>query len=153
MSVATPAGIKQSPTARESLRGEEFRAALEEALTAAEADDRIGPLIAATKLRITFRFTDVGLTLNVAAGDPQDRNLSWSWGENSEPSKLELTMDSATANRFLQGRESLAIAIARGHAKVRGGSRNALLGLPATRLLCQSYREVVTTEHPALAAD
>jgi hypothetical protein len=138
---------------QEKLRVEEFRAALEETLASAEADDRIGPMIATTNLRITFRFPDVGLTLNVAAGGGQDRNLSWSWGEEAEPSKLELTMDSATANRFLQGRESLAIAIARGHAKVRGGSRSALLGLPATRLLCQSYREVVTSEHPALAAD
>jgi hypothetical protein len=138
---------------QEKLRVEEFRAALEETLASAEADDRVGPMIAATNLRITFRFPDVGLTLNVVAGDREDRNLTWSWGEDPVPSKLELTMDSATANRFLQGRESLAIAIARGHAKVRGGSRSALLGLPATRLLCQSYREVVTSEHPALAAD
>jgi hypothetical protein len=151
MSAATRS--KQAPAAQEKLGIEEFRAALEETLTAAEADERVGPVLAATKLRITFRFPDVGLTLNVAAGDRPDRNLSWSWGEDEEPSKLELTMDSATANRFLQGRESIAIAIARGHAEVRGGSRSALLGLQATRLLCQSYREVVTTEHPALAAD
>ena len=151
MSAATRS--KQARAAQENLGVEEFRAALEETLTAAEADERVGPVLAATKLRITFRFPDVGLTLNVAAGNRSDRNLSWSWGEDEEPSKLEFTMDSATANRFLQGRESIAIAIARGHAKVRGGSRSALLGLHATRLLCQSYREVVTTEHPALAAD
>jgi hypothetical protein len=131
----------------------EFRAALEEMLAAADADERVGPLVAAAKLRITFRFPDVRLVLNVAAGEAPDANLSWSWGEADAGSKLELTMDSETANRFLQGRESLAIAIARGHAKVRGESRSALLGLPATRLLCESYREVVTAEHPALAAD
>jgi hypothetical protein len=130
---------------------EEFRAALDQMLAAAEADERIGPLVAASKLRVTFRFPDLGLVLNVAAGDRADGNLIWWFGEPDEPAKLELTMDSETANRFFQGRESLAIAIARGLAKVRGESRSALLGLPATRLLCQSYVEVVTSEHPALA--
>jgi hypothetical protein len=55
------------------------------------------------------------------------------------------------ANRFLQGRESLAIAIARGRARYRGESHGALLGLPATRLLCEPYREVVRSGFPELA--
>src|SRR3954451_23627929 len=102
------AGTKQSAGAREPISPADFRAALEEMLAAAEADERIGPLIAATKLRITFRFPDIGLVLNVAAGDPTDRNLSWSFGEPDRSAKLELTMDSEVGNRFLQGRESLA---------------------------------------------
>ena len=58
-------------------------------------------------------------------------------------------MDSDVANRYLQGRESLAIAIARGQVAVRGDSRIALLYLPALRLICEPYRRVVETEYPA----
>jgi hypothetical protein len=134
------------------VRADEFRAALEQALQMADADQRIGPLIAATKLRIRFRFPDSGLELNIAAGQTDGHNLLWSFGEVDWPPKLELTMESAVANRFLQGRESLAIAIARGHARYRGESHTALLGLPATRLLCEPYREVVRSDYPRLAA-
>ena len=66
--------------------------------------------------------------------------------------KLELEMDSTVANRFLLGRESLAVAIARGEARFRGEARAALLYLPATRLLFESYKQVVTSEYPTLAA-
>jgi hypothetical protein len=61
-------------------------------------------------------------------------------------------MDSGVANRFLQGRESLAIALARGQAHCRGESRTALLYLPATRLLCEPYRQAVRSGYPALTA-
>ena len=46
----------------------EFRAALEQALAEVDADERIGPLIGATGLRLRFEFTDLELALNVAAG-------------------------------------------------------------------------------------
>ena len=60
-------------------------------------------------------------------------------------------MPAEVANRYLQGRESLAIAIAHGQVSCKGDSRVALLYLPATRLLCEPYRRVVETEFPALA--
>jgi hypothetical protein len=129
---------------------EDFRSALELALERADADERIGPMIAATGLRIRFEFPDSGLALNIAAGGAGDQNLRWSFGGADWPPKLELKMDSETANRFLQGRESLAIAIARGRARAQGESGVALLALPATRLLCEPYREVVRSEFPSL---
>ena len=43
-------------------------------------------------------------------------------------------MSAEVANRYLQGRESLAIAIARGQVRCRGESRAALAYLPAARL-------------------
>ena len=133
------------------MRAAEFRAALDEALATADADPRIGPIIGATKLRLRLEFSDCGLALNIAASEGE-HNLTWSFDEHPGwAPKLELEMDAAVANRYLQGRESLAIGIARGHVRVRGESRTALLYLPATRLLCEPYRQVVEAGYPALA--
>ena len=130
----------------------EFRAALDEALAAADADERIGPLIGATELRLRLEFTDLEPGLNIAAGEAE-HNLIWSFGEPEWTPKLVLQMAAAVANRYLLGRESLAIAIAHGQVRVHGGSRVALLYLPATRLLCEAYRKVVEDHYPALAGD
>ncbi len=131
---------------------DQLRAALEEALATVDADERLGPLIGATGLRMRFEFTDLDMALNVAAGDG-DRNLSWSFDHDAgwDP-KLTLRMSSDVANRYLQGRESLAVAIARGQVRCSGDSRTALLYLPAARLIAGPYRRVVEAEYPALAA-
>ena len=99
-----------------------------------------------------FELTDLELALNVAAAEG-DHNLTWSFADDPGwPPKLVLRMPAAVANRYLQGRESLAIAIARGRSAARGESRTALLYLPAARLLAEPYRRVVEAEFPALVA-
>ncbi len=130
---------------------EDFRAALEQALAEVDADERLGPLIGATGLRMRFEFTDLEMALNVASAEA-GTNLTWSFADDPgwEP-KLVLRMTSEVANRYLQGRESLAIAIARGKVRCEGDSRSALLYLPAARLLCEPYRRIVRTGFPALA--
>jgi hypothetical protein len=145
------AAREEIASAPDAIPSGEFRAALEQALELADSDEKIGPLLAATEVRMRFEFPDTGLQLNIAAGQADGHNLRWSFGEVDWPPKLELTMESAVANRFLQGRESLAIAIARGRARYRGESHSAVLGLPATRLLCEPYREVIREGFPALA--
>jgi hypothetical protein len=130
--------------------GPEFRAALERALTEAGADERLGPAICATKLRMRFEFTDLGLSLSVATSE-DDQTLEWSFDRVRWEPKLVLAMTSEVANRYLLGRESLAIAIARGEVRVRGESRTALLYLPATRLISEPYRRVVQSAFPVLA--
>ena len=96
-----------------------------------------------------FEFTDADLDLNVAAGE-DGHNLSWSFDDESWPARLVLTMETAVANRFLQGAESLAIAIARGRVRCSGESRAALQYLPATRLLAEPYSRVVERDFPDL---
>ena len=130
---------------------EEFRAALERALTEADSDERIGPLICATRMRLRFVFDDVGLQLNLAAF-ADDERFSWSFGAVAWEPKLTLAMNSDVANRYLLGRESLAIAVARGQVRVRGDSRAAMLYLPAARLISEPYTRVVESAFPALAA-
>jgi hypothetical protein len=141
-----------APVGAGAVRPDEFRAALEQTLRAVAADDRLSPLINAAQLQLRFSFPDSGLVLNLAAGESGE-GLRWSFGDDVEwRPKLELEMDSDVANRYLQGSESLAIAIARGQARFRGESRVALLYLPAARLLCEPYRRVVAAEFPDLRA-
>lgn len=129
----------------------EFKDALEAALSLAADEERIALRLSANKMRMRFEFPDIGLVLNVASGDADD--LAWSFDEQVEwVPQIVLQMDSAIANRYLQGRMSLAIAIAHGQARMRGGSRAALFCLPATRLLCEPYRRVISSGYPSLVA-
>jgi len=101
-------------------------------------------------LRLRFEFTDGDFALNVAGGE-QGVNLSWSFSDDPGWSpKLMLRMTCGVGNRYLQGRESLAIAIARGQVRHRGESRAAMLYLPAARLFCEPYRQVIQSRYPEL---
>lgn len=133
--------------------GGEFRAVLERALREVEGDERALTLLRAAAVRVRFAFKDIGLVLNLAAGGRGDGRLRWSFSDDVDwAPRLELEMDSEVANRYLQGRESLAVAIARGRVRCRGESRVALLYLPAIRLVCEPYRRVLAAEFPHLAA-
>jgi hypothetical protein len=135
-----------------ALRPDDLKGAVERTFTAVDADERLGPLIGATKLRMRIEITDLDLAINVAAAEG-DHNLTWSFADDPgwQP-KLVLRMPAEVCNRYLQGRESLAIAIARGEVRCSGESRTALLYLPAARLLAEPYRRVVEDEYPALVA-
>jgi len=129
----------------------EFRELLDETLSELDADDKVGPLLRAAGLRMRFEFPDLGMVLNVAASEQPGHHLRWRFSDavDWEP-KLNLSMDSRVANAYLQGKESLAIAIARGRVRCDGETRSALLYLPALRLIVDPYRRLVREEHPHL---
>lgn len=130
----------------------EFREVLDRALTRVDADEKAGPLLRAAGLRMRFQFTDLAMVLNVAASEEPGHHLRWEFSDKVdwEP-KLVLSMDSGIANAYLQGRESLAIAIARGEVRFNGEARSALLYLPAVRLMVDPYRRLVREDYPHLA--
>ncbi len=119
--------------------------------TELDRDERSGPLLRAAGLSLRIELTDIDLVLRVAPSDADDHHLRWSFRDADEPPKLDLRMDSETANAYLQGQESLAIAIARGKVKCTGESRIALLYLPALRLVVEPYRRLVRERYPHLA--
>jgi hypothetical protein len=134
--------------------GAEFRRALERALAEAAADERSRTLLRATKMRIRLHCPDTGLVLNVCAGDDAREPLRWAFSDDVDwQPRLELEMDSAVANGYLQERESLAVAIARGKVKTTGEAKAALLYIPALRLLSRPYRRVVADAFPRLAVE
>jgi hypothetical protein len=145
----------REPAALPAVRsGAEFRELLDRALTEVDSDDRAGTLLRATGLRLRFEFPDLDLALNVAATEGGEHHVRWAFADSAEwEPKLELRMDSGVANAYLQGRESLAIAIARRQVRCSGESRVALLYVPAIRLLSVPYRRIVEAEYPHLALE
>ncbi len=129
----------------------EFRELLDATLLELDVDQKAGPLLRATGMRVRFEFPDLGMVLNVAASEAPDHHLRWEFSDavDWEP-KLNLSMDSQIANAYLQGKESLAIAIARGRVRYKGDARCALLYVPALRLVVAPYRRLVSREHPHL---
>ena len=134
------------------VRTVELRSALDRALAAADADERIGPRLRATGMAMRFDLPDAGIVLHVRAAE-DEHNIEWSFadGPGWRP-KLELEMSAWVANRYRLGTESIAIAIARGQVRSRGGSRAALAYLPVARLIGEPYRRVVEADFPDLAA-
>ncbi|TMK76053.1 MAG: hypothetical protein E6G48_00090 [Actinobacteria bacterium] len=129
----------------------EFRELLDEALSELDTDEKTGPLLRAAGLRTRFDFPDLGMVLNVATSEEPGHHLRWEFSDavDWEP-KLTFSMDSQIANAYLQGKESLAIAIARGRVRYKGDTRCALLYVPALRLVVGPYRRLVRREYPHL---
>jgi hypothetical protein len=63
---------------------------------------------------------------------------------------VKMTMSSETANRYFQGKENVAIAIARRRIKAGGDVKAALAIIPITKPLYARYREMVATDYPHL---
>ena len=129
----------------------EFRELLDEALSELDTDEKTGPLLRAAGLRTRFDFPDLGMVLNVATSEEPGHHLRWEFSDavDWEP-KLTFSMDSQIANAYLQGKESLAIAIARGRVRYKRDTRCALLYVPALRLVVGPYRRLVRREYPHL---
>lgn len=151
-----PEVIETQGDTRGRLRGVGFRSrdeaieVADRAFEAVESDDRIGPMLQAAGLREVLRLTDLDLTVGIAASDG-DRCLDWSFVDPPafEP-RITLTMESAVANAVLQGAESIGVAIARQRIRVEGSAGAALVHLPAMRLMCRHYAELIEGDYPHL---
>jgi hypothetical protein len=132
----------------------EFAQILDLALRKLDGDERAGALMRATGIRMRIEISDVASVLNVASVPTGSHHISWTFDDSPdwEP-RLVMRLDSEIANRFLQGRESLAIAVARGRVKVEGDPRFTLLYVPALRLLVEPYRAAVREHSPDLVVD
>lgn len=129
-----------------------LRDLIDHALTDLDADQGSGPLLGASGMKVRIEVTDLSMHIDVAAiEDSSGHHLRWGFADPDWEPKLSLRMDSATANAYLQGRESLAIGIARGRVRCRGESGVALAYLPLLRLIAEPYRRAVMERAPALA--
>ena len=61
-----------------------------------------------------------------------------------------MAMSSETANRYFQGKENVAIAIARRRIKAGGDVKAALAIIPITKPLFARYREMIAADYPHL---
>jgi hypothetical protein len=141
------ATIESGSREAEFRSADELRQVLELLLTRADADDRIGPILRAANLRTRFEFTDRNLALNVASAEVDDRSIEWTFAHSAPwTPKVTLRMESGVANRWLQGEESLAIAIARGRVRCTGETRSTLFFVPIAKLLNEPYRTILKSD-------
>jgi hypothetical protein len=131
---------------------QEFREVMDRVFLIMSEDAEIGPRLREADVPRRFEFEDVDLVLNVRAGRPGEHaNLTWVWGDEIDWSpRVRMTMSSETANRYFQGRENFAYAIARRRIKTSGDLRAALELIPITKPIHERYRALVTEEYPHL---
>jgi hypothetical protein len=129
----------------------EFREVMDRTFALMSEDPEIGPKLRDADTPQRFEFTDLDLVVNIRAGGVGGANLSWVWSDDIdwEP-KVKLTMSSETANRYFQGKENVAIAIARRRIKAGGDVKAALAIIPITKPLFERYREMVASDYPHL---
>jgi hypothetical protein len=61
-----------------------------------------------------------------------------------------MTMSSETANKYFQGKENIAMAIARRRIKTGGDVKAALALMPIIKPVFEAYRDMVDEEYPHL---
>jgi hypothetical protein len=130
---------------------EEFREVMDRTFALMSDDPEIGPGLRDADTPQRFEFTDLDLVVNVRAGRPGEPNLAWEWSDDIdwEP-RVKMSMSSDTANRYFQGKENIAVAIARRRIKAGGDVKAALAIIPITKPLYARYREMVTADYPHL---
>jgi SCP-2 sterol transfer family len=129
----------------------EFRAVMDRVFTMMSEDPEMGPALRDADTPQRFEFTDVDLVVNVRAGGDGEANLVWEWTDDVawEP-KVRMSMAADTANRYFQGKENVAMAIARRRIKTGGDVKAALKLIPITKPVHEPFRAFLEDEHPHL---
>ena len=114
----------------------------------------MGPKLREADVPQRFEFSDFDLVCNIRASQAgEDGNLYWEWSDDVEwVPKVRMTMSSETANRYFQGKENVAMAIARRRIKTGGDVKAALALMPITKPVFARYRDLVDAEYPHLRA-
>ena len=115
-------------------------------------DPEMGPRLRDADVPQRFEFEDVDLVVNIRAARPgEPGNLHWEWSDDVDwQPKVRMAMSSETANRYFQGKENVALALARRRIKSGGDVRAALSLVPITRPVFARYRALVEAEYPHL---
>jgi hypothetical protein len=131
----------------------EFREVMDRIFALMDGDPEMGPRLRDADVPQRFEFEDLDLVVNIRAAQPgEDANLVWVWTDDvAWESKVRMTMSSETANRYFQGKENVAMAIARRRIKAGGDVKAALALMPITKPVFEHYRELVAAEYPHLA--
>ena len=101
----------------------EFRTVMDRVFSMMSEDADMGPKLRDADVPQRFEFTDVDLVVNIRAAQPDEEgNLHWEWSDDVdwEP-KVKMAMSSETANRYFQGKENVAMALAR--RRIKSGRR------------------------------
>jgi hypothetical protein len=137
-----------SDTATAFKSSQEFREVMDRTFQLMSEDPEIGPKLRDADTPQRYDFPDFGLVVNIRPGDDAEPNLVWEWTDEVPwEAKVKMTMSSETANRYFQGKENLAIAIARRRIKAGGDVKAALAIIPITKPLFARYRTMIESEY------
>ena len=131
----------------------EFREVMDKTFEIMSTDPEMGPKLRAAETPQRFEFPDLDLVVNITfAPDVTDgHNLRWEWSDDVPwECEVEMTMDSVVANRYFQGRENIAMAIARRRIKSSGNIKKALALAPITKPVFARYRAMIEADYPHL---
>jgi hypothetical protein len=133
----------------------EFREVIDRVFEMMSTDPDMGPKLRDADTPQRFEFPDLDLVVNVTAADDNSdgNNLVWEWSDDVawEPD-VKMEMNSDVANKYFQGKENVAMAIARRRIKTSGNVKKALALIPITKPVYAMYREYLEEEHPHLLA-
>jgi hypothetical protein len=129
---------------------EEFKSVFEHIFQLMNEHPEVGKTLRDARAPHRFEISDFGIEFNVTHADPADevhgRYLRWCWGPPDWEPLISLKMASDVANRFFQGKESIALAVAMGRVKLRGPLSKILELAPVTRPIHPVYREWLQSE-------
>ena len=132
---------------------DEFREVIDRAFELMSTDPDMGPKLRDAQTPQRFVFPDVDEVVNITWNDDDrsDECLRWEWSDDVdwEP-EVEMKMDSSVANKYFQGKENIAMAIARRRIKTSGNVKKALNLVPITKPVFQRYRDMLEDEYPHL---
>jgi hypothetical protein len=130
----------------------EFREVIDRVFAMMSDDADMGPKLRDADVPQRFEFPDVDMVVNIRpAKGGEEGNLHWEWSDDVgwDP-KVKMTMSSETANRYFQGKENVAVAIARRRIKTGGDVKAALSLIPITKPIYARYRGMLEQEFPHL---
>ena len=133
----------------------EFREVMDRVFEMMSTDPDMGPKLRDADTPQRFEFPDLDLVVNITAADDnsEGNNLVWEWTDDVdwEP-EVKMEMNSDIANKYFQGKENVAMAIARRRIKTSGNVKKALALIPITKPVYAMYRDYLEAEHPHLLA-
>ena len=116
-------------------------------------DPEMGPQLRDAETPQRFEFPDVDMVVNItyAPGVEDGKHLRWEWSDDVEwDPDVQMKMDSEVANRYFQGKENVATAIARRRIKTSGNVKKALALVPITKGVYPKYRAMLEEQYPHL---
>jgi hypothetical protein len=132
---------------------EEFREVIDQVFAMMSEDPEMGPKLRDADVPQRFEFDDMDMVVNIRAAEEgeDEGHLHWEWTDDVDwDPRVKMTMSSQTANKYFQGKENVAVAIARRRIKSGGDVKAALSLIPITKPIYARYRDLVEREYPHL---
>ncbi len=123
---------------------QEFKRVFEQIFVLMNEHPTVGRTLADARAPHRFVISDFGLEFHVTYGEAADiaggKPLRWQWGTPDWEPLITLTMSADVANRYFQGKESIATAVMLGRVKIKGPMSKILELAPVTRPIYPVYR-------------